>query len=67
MLPQEITIDIRQGVDWNGKCLNFAREVGFLACFCAGAGFQRELRRKLIEFDRFDELLAIQVMLLQCF
>ena len=33
MVLQEITIVIPQGVDCNGKCLEFAREVGFLLCF----------------------------------
>ena len=29
MLLQEITIVICQGVDWNGKCPDFTRKVGF--------------------------------------
>ncbi len=29
MVLQEITIVSPRGVDWNGKCLEFAREVGF--------------------------------------
>lgn len=33
MVLQEITIVSPQGVDWSGKCLEFAREVEFLLCF----------------------------------